>query len=425
MDRRIVVTGLGLISPLGNNLDESWQSLIKGKSGICRINSPLADVLPYSVAGEIKDFDPAKYISKRKSIKLMNRVTQLVVSAAQMAISDSGIDPSETGIILGIGGTQYAVEDTAAAIYASLSDNLTVDHQKFAREGLQYLNPIWPFTILPNMALCHISILNKIHGPNVIFTSITSGGVQAIGEAVKKIKRGEAHVFIAGGGDIVNPIYLTSPILKGCLSPSTENPQEVCRPFDRERNGLVLGEGAAILIIEELEHALKRDAKIYSEILGYHSNIYGVGEMPGRESFSIETSAAEFAMKCALQDAGISPQDIDYINAEGRSCEISDWAETVAIKKVFGNYAYKIPVSSNKSMTGHLLCASGAAEAIFSIMTIKEEIIPPTINYHHQDPRCDLDYVPNQARVKKVNTVMSNTFGLEGDYTSLILRRFS
>lgn len=425
MNGRVVVTGLGLISPLGNTLKENWQSLIQGKSGIQKISSSLSAILPYSIAGEVKDFEPAKFITKRKSIKLMNRASQLAASSAYMAISDAGINSSEMGLVLGIGGTQYAIEDTVAAIYASLSDDLTVDHQRFGREGLQSLNPLWPFTILPNMALCHIAILNYIQGPNVILSSIASAGAQAIGEAVKKVRDGEVSLCLAGGCDTINPICLTSFFLKDLLSPSSDCPEETFRPFDRERNGLVLGEGAAFLIIEDLGHALKRDAKIYAEIQGYSSCVCGWGEMPGKESLDREICGAEMAMRGAIKDAGISPEEIDYINAEGRSTEISDWAETEAIKKVFKDYAYKIPVSSNKSMTGHLLCASGPTEAIFSILTINENIIPPTINYNNPDPRCDLDYIPNEAREKRVNIVLSNTFSPEGDYTSLIIKRFS
>ena len=425
MDRRVVVTGLGLISPLGNNLKESWQSLIQGKSGIRRVRSSISENLPYSIAGEIKDFDPAQFIPKRKSIKLMNRGSQLVAAAANMALADSGINPGDIGLVLGIGGTQYAIEDAVTAIYASLSEDMTVDHQRFGREGLQSLNPIWPFTLLPNMALCHISILYHIQGPNVIFSSIASAGAQAIGEAVKKVKEGEVPVFLAGGCDTINPICLTSFFLKDLLSPFSDNPEEICCPFDRERTGLVLGEGAALLIVEDLDHARERGAKIYAEITGYTSCVYGMGDMPGKESLDREIHGAENSMRGALEDAGISPEEIDYINAEGRSCEISDWAETEAIKRVFGDYAYKVPISSNKSMTGHLLCASGAAEAIFSILTINENIIPPTINYHHPDPRCDLDYIPNEAREKKVDIVLSNTFSPEGDYTTLIMKRFS
>jgi 3-oxoacyl-[acyl-carrier-protein] synthase II len=425
MDRRVVITGLGLISPLGNNLEESWKSLIQGRSGIRKVSSPISENLPYSVAGEIKDFAPERFIPKRKSIKLMNKGSQLVVAAANMAISDSGVNPRELGLALGIGGTQYTIEDAVAAIYASLSEDMTFDHQRFGREGLKSLNPIWPFTILPNMALCHISILYHIQGPNLIFSSIASAGVQAIGEVVKKVREEEFPVFLVGGCDTINPICLTSFFLKDLLSPSSDNPEKICRPFDLKRNGLVLGEGAAFLIVEDLSHAQKRGAKIYTEILGYSSCVYGMGEMPSKESFVRETNGAEISMRGALKDAGISPDEIDYINADGRSCEISDWAETEAIKKVFGDYAYKLPVSSNKSMMGHLLCASGPAELIFSILSISQDIIPPTINYHHPDPRCDLDYVPNEARERKVDIVMSNTFGPEGDYTSLIIKRFS
>jgi 3-oxoacyl-[acyl-carrier-protein] synthase II len=425
MDRRVVVTGLGLISPLGNNLKESWQSLIQGKSGIRRVRSSISENLPYSIAGEIKDFDPVQFIPKRKSNKLMNRGSQLVAAAANMALADSGINPDETGLVLGIGGTQYAIEDAVTAIYASLSEDMTVDHQRFGREGLQSLNPIWPFTLLPNMALCHVSILYHIQGPNVIFSSIASAGAQAIGEAVKKVHEGEIPALLAGGCDTINPICLTSFFLKDLLSPSSDHPEAICRPFDLKRNGVVLGEGAALLVVEELHHAQKRGAKIYAEIVGYTSCVYGLGEMPARESLARDTNGAEISMRGALEQAGIAPEGVDYINADGRSCEISDWAETEAIKRVFGDYAYKVPISSNKSMTGHLLCASGAAEAIFSIMSIMENIIPPTINYHHPDPRCDLDYIPNEAREKKVDIVLSNTFSPEGDYTSLIMKRFS
>lgn len=430
MDKRVVVTGIGLATPLGLTVADNLDALIKGSSGISKISSFNCQHFPVKIAGEIKGFDPAKYVKKKKSLKLMNRTIQLAVAATDMAVNDAGIigsdnfDPSKVGISLGMEGTQYTIDELSAAFAASADENKEFDFHKFGTDGLRALNPLWPLTILPNMSLCHLAINYNIQGPNMTFCSLASGGSQAIGEAFNAIKYNEADMFIAGGSVSVNPITITYLALHNLFSSKNDNPGEACSPFDKNRDGLVLGEGAGILILEELEHAEKRGANILGEIAGYSSSIYGNRLNSKEELFLTSEEGAAICMEAALKDAGMNSDDIDYINADGQSAMQPDRAETLAIKKVFGEKAKDVSISSTKSMTGHLLCASGAVETAMAFLCIKHGIVPPTINYNSVDADCDLDYTPNRVREKKVDSVMINSFGLGGENASLIVKRF-
>ena len=416
MNRRVVITGLGLISPLGLTLEDNWNSLKKGTSGIDFISSPHCSSWEIKVAGEVKDFDPTSLPGKKKNIKLMNRNAQLAVAATSLALEDSGlnrdeVDPYDLGITFGTFGIQYTFEEA----YAWLNET----------ERDTSMNPIWPLTILSNMSLCHIAISHNIQGPNVAFCGLTTSGGQAIGEAFKLIKFGESDIFVAGGCSSISPSYLFSLNSSGLLSSEQHNPSGACRPFDKERNGLVMGEGAAIVILEELSHALRRKASIYGEVIGYGATLKANTLLSEEQSFKEMVEGATACMKHTIEQAEINPEDVDYINADGKSTPVSDWAETEAIKNVFGSHAYNVSISSTKSMMGHLLCASAPAEVIIGALAMREGIIPPTINYQHPDNCCDLDYTPNQGKEKEVHIVLSNTIGLEGENTALIIRSFS
>jgi len=417
MKRRVVITGLGLISPLGLTLEDNWNSLIKGISGIDFISRFDSSSWKVRIAGEVKDFNSHCLPCKRKYIKLMNRDAQLAVAATHLALEDSRInrneiDPSGIGIAFGAFGIQYTLEDVYAWITESGADEAT-------------MNPIFYLTILPNMSLCHIAITHNIQGPNIAFCSIATSGAQAIGEAFKLIKYGEVNVCIAGGCSSLNPSYLFSLYASGLLSDEGNDPSTACRPFDEKRNGFVMGEGSAVVVLEELSHALRRNATIYGELVGYCSTMQGDALLSGEQSFDTRVEGVAACMRQAIDQAEIDPKDIDYINADGKATIISDRAETESIKKVFGDYAHQVSISSTKSTMGHLLCASAPAEIILGVLAIRDSIIPPTINYQHPDSHCDLDYTPNQYKEKEVNIVLSNTIGLSGENAALLIRRFS
>ncbi len=423
LDRRVVVTGLGLLSPLALSLDENWNSLVKGKSGIGPITTFDCSLFPVKIAGEIKNFIPKNFISPHKTIKLMSRATRLAVAATGIALRDSQLtleklDSANTGLALGVAGTQYTMEEAASVTYGCLNTNKC---KKDAFEG--EVSPLWALTALPNMNLCHIAIIYGINGPNVTFSSIVSGGAQALGEAYRAIKEKEADIYIAGGCDALNSITLSAFFLQGLLSLNNTDPANACRPFDLKRNGLVIGEGAAILILEELSHAEKRKAEIYGELIGY-SSCFDSETLSYDRFFPVTLEGAARCMKNALQDAGISPGEVDYINAHGEGSSRSDKIETEAIKKVFGSYAYNLPISSGKALMGHLLSASAPADLIITLLAIEKGIVPPTFNCENKDPDCDLDYVSGCARKKRVNIAMSNTFGPGGENSALVVKNY-
>lgn len=425
--RRVVMTGLGLISPLGLTLEDNWNSLIKGTSGINFISSFDCSSWKVKIAGEVKNFDARFLPGKKKSIKLMNRDSQLAVAATHLALENSRlnreeIDPAAIGIAFGALGVQYTLEEAYTVTYNALGKQLTwLDRSREPK----CLNPIWPLTILPNMSLCHVAITHDIQGPNIAFCSLTTSGAQAVGEAFKYIQYGEADIFLAGGCSSLNPSYLFSLFSSGLLSVEQHNPGTACRPFDEERNGFAMGEGAAVVILEELTHAQKRNAPTYAEVIGYGATMQGRTLLYEKELLEARVEGIAACVEEAIAHAKIDPQDIDYLNAEGNATPLSDWVETEAIKKVFGRYASQLSISSTKATMGHLLSASGPAEVIIGTLAIRDGIIPPTINYQHPDPYCDLDYTPNHSKEKEVEVVLSLSLGLNGENVALLIRKFS
>ncbi len=409
--RRVVVTGIGIVSPIGIGVEENWKSLREGRSGVGPITHFDASSLPSRIAGEVKGFSPEKWLSP-KDAKKMPLFLQYAVAASSEAFQMSGLEVSEelgekmgVSIGSGIGGI------------GDIEDYTLILHEK----GWKKVSPYFiPYAII-NMASGYVAIKFKAYGPNLSVVTACATGTHAIGEAFKMIQRGAAEVMIAGGTESpITPLGVAGFSAMRALSTRNDEPQKASRPFDKERDGFVVAEGAGIVILESLEHAKKRGAKIIAEIVGY-----------GMSSDAFHITApdnsghgAAKAMSAALKDADINPEDIDYINAHGTSTRLNDVTETKAIKKVFGEHAYKIPVSSTKSMTGHMLGAAGAAEAIFSILSVSMDYIPPTINYEFPDPECDLDYVPNKGREKTVNYAMSNSFGFGGTNATLVIKKY-
>jgi 3-oxoacyl-[acyl-carrier-protein] synthase II len=411
MRRRVVVTGVGLVTPLGIGIDNVWRSILSGESGISRITRFDASNLETKIAGEVKNFKPEEYINP-KDLKRMDLFIQYALAAAQIAIEDSGIDikkeiPERVGVVVGTG----------------LGGLPTLEHyhKVLLEKGPSRISPFFIPMLIANEAPCHISMKYGCKGPNLCVVTACATGAHSIGEAFRIIQYGDADIMIAGGTEAnLTPLTIAGFNAMKALSTRNEFPERASRPFDRERDGFVVAEGAGVLILEELGHAKKRGAKIYAEIVGYgyNSDAYHItAPCPDGEGFIK-------CMEMAIKDAKINPEDVDYINAHGTSTELNDKVETLAIKKVFGDYAYKVPVSSTKSMIGHLLGAAGAVEAIFTILSIRDNICPPTINYESPDPECDLDYVPNVAREKKIQIAMSNSFGFGGTNSVLIFRRY-
>ena len=410
--QRVVVTGMGAISAVGLNVAENWAALTSGKSGIDYISHFDPTSFETKFAAEIKGFDPLTYVS-RKEAHRMDRFTQLAVAASLQAVEAAGlkIDNSNTG-------------DTGVFIGSSVCGLLKVSEQfKILSEaGPRKISPILAPTMTGDAPPVQISLLLGIKGPNLSMSSACSSSSDAIGYAYDMIKYGETKIMIVGGAEApIIPICVAAFNAARALSTQNSSPQNACRPFDAERDGFVLGEGAATLILERLDYALERGAPILAEMLAYSatSDAFHITQP------SPNGAGAAKALGMALKKAGIGTDEVDYINAHGTATQLNDTAETHAIRSVFGELAHRIPASANKSMTGHLLGASGALEALTSIMTINHGIIPPTINLNHPDPKCDLDYVPNKARKAKVNTVVSNSFGFGGHNSVLVFRRYS
>jgi len=424
IDRKVVVTGLGTVTPLGLNVESTWNSLLAGQSGIDYISHFDAATFPTRIAGEVKGFNPVQMVKEKKHLKFMIRSVQFLVFAAKMAVADAKldtgiIDSNRIGICVGSSSDFPDLEDIAY-YYNFKCDNYHMDMRRFATEG--NVNPLKPFLESTNTASCILSIIHHAKGPNITIHTACASSANAIGTAYRTIQYGDADVMMCGGCDMqTTPIGVTAFSLLGALATNNDSPQKASRPFDRKRNGFVLGEGAGILILEELSHAVERGAHIYAELIGYgsSSDAYRITDSPenGR--------GAAMAMKAAIIDAKLKPPDIDYINAHGTSTPQNDRAETNAIKGVFGDYAYDIPISSIKSMIGHTISASGAIELISTILSVQHNIIPPTINYENPDPKCDLDYVPNKSREARVDVALSNSFGFGGQNASLIVRKLS
>ena len=411
MSKRVVVTGMGCISPVGNNVRETWDAILAGKSGASMITHFDASKHKTRFAAEVKGFDPVALFSTREARK-MDRFTQFAAAVAVEALEHAGLKIDESnrdrvGVVIGtgIGGI------------GTLLDQADVLRERGADRVSPFLVPMMISDSAPGM----LAIRFGARGPNMALATACASGNNAIGEALEMIRRGAADVMIAGGSEAaLVPVAMAGMNVMTALSTRNDDPQTASRPFDKDRDGFLMGEGAGMLIMESLEHAQARGATILGEVTGY-----GTTDDAHHISAPAENGAgAAMAMKLALENAKLETTDIDYINAHGTSTPLNDKSETAAIKTVFGEQAYNIPVSSTKSMTGHLLGASGAIEAVFCILAMREEVLPPTINYHTPDPECDLDYVPNEPRKASPKHVMSNSFGFGGHNATLIFSRF-
>ena len=409
--RRVVVTGMGMVTPLGTGLEKNWQAVTAGRSGIRPISRiPNIEFFASRIAGEVPDFRAEDFIEP-KEIKKMDLFIQYSIAAAQMAFQDAGlkIDPAaaaRAGVIIGVGlcGIE-TIENT---------------YKAYMEGGPRKVSPFFIPKVISNLAPGHVAIRHGLKGVNWTPTSACASGNHAIGEAYHLIRRGLQDIVVAGGAEAaITPLGVGGFSSMKALSTRNDAPEKASRPFDKERDGFVLAEGSGILILEEREAALKRGAKVYAELIGYAAN----GDAHHMTAPAPEGEGAARCMALALKDAGLEPNRIDYINAHGTSTEYNDMNETRAIKTVFGAHAYKVAVSSTKSMTGHLLGAAGAVEGIFTSLALHRGILPPTINYDNPDPQCDLDYVPNRARKADIQIALSNSFGFGGTNACVIFRR--
>ena len=409
--RRVVVTGLGLITPLGIGVQSSWQGLMEGRSGINTITTFDSSDLPVHIAGEVKGFDPLLYIEP-KEVKKMDRFIHFAMAASTMAMDDSGLtitdrNAARVGVIIGSGmGGLPAIEHY---------------HKVYLEKGYRRITPFFIPMLIINLASGQVSIKYGAKGPNSAVATACATGSHAIGDAFRIIQRGEADVMIAGGTEsVITPMAVGGFAVMKALSTRNKEPEKASRPFDTDRDGFVMGEGAGILILESLEHALKRNAKIHAEVVGYGmtSDAYHI-TAPAPEG-----EGAASCMALTLRDAGVSPEVVDYINAHGTSTKYGDELETKAIKTVFGAHAFSLKVSSTKSMTGHLLGAAGGIESVISVLSIHHNMVPPTTNLEHPDPECDLNYVPHKPVHADVNYALSNSFGFGGTNACLLFRKF-
>lgn len=427
--RRVVVTGLGVVAPNGIGKDAFWSACLNGRSGVGPIRSFDGSRHPVKIAAEVPDFDMTPYLpaEQRKSLKIMNRATRFGLAAAMLAVQDSGLNLQQEnceriGVVMGTGLVPFDLPELAPALVEACDENGQLQAARLGQQGAGVLTPLWILKYLPNMVAAHISLALNAQGPNSTITTACSAGTQAVGDALRMIGRGEADVVLAGGADSrIDPLMLLAYTALGALSPAHRSPTEVSRPFDRQRDGFVLGEGAGVLLLEELERAKARGAVIYAEVLGLGSSF---------DAYSItkphpEARGAARAIEWALQEAKLDRDDVDYINAHGTSTRLNDLMETAAVKQVFGEKSRTLPLSSIKSMVGHLIGAAGAVEAVALALTLHRGVLPPTINQTHPDPACDLDYVPNSAREVRVSTGVSTSFGFGGQNAALVMRRFS
>ena len=414
---RVVITGMGAITPLGLNVADTWKGLVEGRSGVDYITRFDASYFPTTFAGEVKDFDPTNYMSAKEARRI-SRATQFSLATAMETMTDAGLERFlEPGAGNGLAQRSGALIGTSYGGFATAEDAI----RDFDKRGLSRVNPFALTASLPNMVTSYVCQRYNIQGYTNTISTACAAGALAIGEAAEVIRRGKIDLMIAGGLESV----LTEIVLAGfsamrAMSTRNGDPARACRPFDAERDGFVMSEGAAIFILERLPHALKRGARIYAEILGYgvSADTHHVAQPDPQGRY------AQLAMRGALDDAGAGFDEVDYINAHGTSTPLGDAAETTAIKTLFGERAYEIPISSTKSMIGHALGGAGAIEALASVQTIRTGIIHPTINYQTPDPACDLDWVPNQARQADVSIVLSNSFGLGGQNACLVLGGF-
>ena len=409
--KRVVVTGLGAITPIGNDLDTSWANLLAGKSGIGPITTFDTTDFITKIAGEVKDFDPKKFIEPKKA-KRMDTFTHFAVSAAKMLLDDSGFKvdpdhPERTGVSIGVG--------------LGGIEHIQNNYKKLLDKGPKRVSPFFIPIIVNNMAAGMVAIHTNAKGPNICTTTACASGTHAIGTAFSDILLGRVDAVICGGSEsTTTELGVGGFTAMKALSTRNDDPTKASRPFDKERDGFVMGEGCGLLLLEELEHAKARGAKIYAEIVGYgaSADAYHMTAPPE------DGSGMALAMEAAIRDAGLSAEDVDHINAHGTSTPLNDACETTAIKKVFGKRAYDIPVTGNKSMTGHLLGAAGGVESVFTVKTLFEGVIPGTINLENPDPVCDLDYVADGSRQKQVNACLCNSFGFGGTNACVLYKKY-
>ncbi len=411
MKARVVITGLGMVTPLGTGVEKSWRGLIAGQSGIGEIDAFDASQYACRIAGQVKDFEPADFIPA-KEVKKMDRFIQFALAASDMAMEDAKLrvsdeDAHNVGTLIGSGiGGLPAIEQY---------------HKVLLERGPSRITPFFIPMLIVNLAPGQVSIRHNLKGPNLSVVTACATGTHAIGEAFKIIQRGEAKAMVAGGTEaVICPLAVGGFASMKALSTSNDEPAGASRPFDLERNGFVMGEGAGIMVLEEMEYAMERGADIYGEVIGFGMS----GDAYHISSPSPDGGGAISCIQNCMQDAGLRPEQVDYINAHGTSTYANDRQETAAIRKVFGEYADKLAISSTKSMVGHLLGAAGGVEAVICALVLKHGIIPPTINYENPDPECDLDYVPNRARNRRVRAVLSNSFGFGGTNAALAMRAF-
>lgn len=426
--RRVVVTGMGMVTPVGRDLETTWAALLAGKSGVGPISLFDAGTFPTRIAAEAKDFSLNGYRADAARWSDHSRNTKFALAAAQMAMDDSGLlagdrdlDRSRFGVYLGAGEGQQDFPRFVKLVYQTAHGG-KVATGEFTRKGVHDLHPVAEAEQEPGTPAAHLANVFGARGVNANCLTACAASSQAIGEAYEMIRGDNADVILSGGThSMIHPFGVTGFILLTALSTRNDAPERASRPFDRDRDGFILGEGAGMLVLEELEHARARRARIYGEIVGYGSTA---------DAFRITDSHDEgrgaiACVKEALASARVAPEDIDYINAHGTSTAVNDSIETLAIKRTFGPAAYHVPISSTKSMMGHLIAAAGSVEAIVCLLTIRDGVLPPTINLDHPDPDCDLDYIPHTARRKKVDVALSNSFGFGGQNITLILRRFN
>ena len=410
--RRVVVTGIGLVTPLGTGVQTTWDALVQGASGISRISSFDASAYACQIAAEVKDFDPLTYVDK-KDVKRMDRFTQFALASATMAVETAAlsISPAQAhryGCLLGVGFGGMAT--------------LEHNHANLLRAGPQRVSPFFVPMLIANMASGHVCMRFGLRGPNSCVSTACAAGTHAIGDAYKIIQRGAADVMVSGGCEAaITPLGLAGFCAMRALSTRNDEPQQASRPFDKARDGFVMGEGAGVLVLEELQQARQRGATIYAEVVGYgmSADAYHMTH-PDPEARGVA-----LCMQQALQDAGVGPQDIDYINAHGTSTPYNDKYETLAVKKVFGEYAYRVAMSSTKSMTGHLLGGAGGIEGVFTALALYHGIVPPTINWETPDEDCDLDYVPHTARAMPLRMAMSTSLGFGGTNACVVFKRYT
>ena len=411
--RRVVITGIGTLTACGIGYESLWKTALAGRSAIRELSDFSSNGSPIRVGGEIPNFRPEEFIKTRKSLKVMSRDIQLAVAASVLAMADSGIvleqiDPTRAGVVLGSGLINNELEEIGAGIKESFDEEGKFQLKRFGRDGIRALYPLWLLKYLPNMPACHISILHGLKGPNNTLTTSSTGCIQAIGEASRVIEREDAEVMLAGASDSkLNPLGLSRLHLLGLLSQRNHVPEQVYRPFDRHRDGMVVGEGAGIFVLEEREHALRRGAKIYGEITGYGARFHSQVE----------------SMRVALEEAGQTPHSISFIHANGSGIPKEDIEEAESLSRVFGNERDRIPVTASKSVTGHLVDAVGAAELSLSLLSLQNQTLPPVVNLEMPDQECPLNFVREKPLELEARTFLLHGFGLGGQSAALVVSK--